>query len=157
MHIYNWTRMSRGAQWSRRQKHPSRFLLQCFPFQMYNIKITKTRLLDYVIVFSPNWHKELFWFDSKTGGVSWSKVLAMSYWYWFIWFVYIFGLVHISGRYLIIPNLFFSGLIILIRYSDDYFDIFCLSELSLCLSHLIIVCPNRFILCLASVYSRPLL
>ena len=88
--------MSRGAQWSRRQKHPSRFLLQCFPFQMYNIKITKTRLLDYVIVFSPNWHKELFWFDSKTGGVSWSKVLAMSYWYWFIWFVYIFGLVHLE-------------------------------------------------------------
>ena len=105
--------------------------------------------------FSPNWHKNIvIWV--KTGGVSWSKVLAMSYWYWFIWFVYIFGLVHISGRYLIILNLFLSGLIILIWYSDDYFDIFCLSELSLCLSHLIIVCPNRFILCLVSVYSRPL-
>ena len=28
--------------------------------------------------------------------MSWSKVLAMSYWYWFIWFVYIFGLVHLE-------------------------------------------------------------
>ena len=62
----------------------------------------------------------------------------------------------ISGRYLIIPNPFFSGLITLIQYFDDYFDVFCLSELSLCLSHLIIVCPNRFILCLVSIYSYPL-